>query len=467
MIKRMGVLAFIFSAWISMVIPGILIAQEVPSPPCAGCGGVPTTPKPFMVIPPSPLVSPTIPNALEYDGTNLWLTGKNGTRGSVFSGNAPSEFNNTVTFGSSGILDFNTGSVINFADGSVWKSTGLIFGSGTSVSFPDGSAWDASGLTNAKINTPTISSPTISNATLSNPVLTGTITGPFFQGNNLLAITTTNTLQGVCIGTTTPPSGMSCNYQIPGNVSVLHIRLVGDGAGGGGKNTNSGGGLGGGGSSSGGILWNLPVTSGEFLYVYVGGGGGAGTLGTSPTNGTYSAGTFLGNFAPTLQTSPPNVFISASGNCSSYPSNAWFLASGANGICASSGSTISQFSGVAVGGNAGVTSGSTGIVNAGLSLYSNMTASFSSYYNSPTGSFTVYPNNTPPGNGMAFQGVQGNMSYSGTSLAPNGNGGTNPVGMCVTTGEHGYSDPTPSFSGYGCGGQTSNKGKQGIIMIQY
>ena len=146
MIKRMGVLAFIFSVWISMVIPGILIAQEVPSPPCSGCGGVPAVPKPFMIIPPSPLVSPTVPNALEYDGTNLWLTGKNGTRGSVFSGNAPSEFNNTVTFGSSGILDFNTGSVINFADGSVWKSTGLIFGTGTNLSFPDGSAWDSSGL---------------------------------------------------------------------------------------------------------------------------------------------------------------------------------------------------------------------------------------------------------------------------------------------------------------------------------
>ena len=146
MIKKMGVLAFIFSVWISMVIPGILIAQEVPSPPCAGCGGVPTTPKPFMVIPPSPLVSPTIPNALEYDGTNLWLTGKNGTRGSVFSGNAPANLNNTVTFGSSGVLDFNTGSVINFADGSVWKSTGLVFGSGTALSFPDGSAWGSSGL---------------------------------------------------------------------------------------------------------------------------------------------------------------------------------------------------------------------------------------------------------------------------------------------------------------------------------
>ena len=54
MIKRIGVLAFIFSVWISMVIPGILIAQEVPSPPCSGCGGVPAVPKPFMIIPPSP-----------------------------------------------------------------------------------------------------------------------------------------------------------------------------------------------------------------------------------------------------------------------------------------------------------------------------------------------------------------------------------------------------------------------------
>jgi hypothetical protein len=93
---------------------------------------------------------------MEWDGTNIWLTGSNGTRGSIFSGNAPATFNTTVTFGSSGILNFSSGSVINFADGSVWKSTGLVFGTGTTLSFPDGSAWGSGGLTFGTTGTETL-----------------------------------------------------------------------------------------------------------------------------------------------------------------------------------------------------------------------------------------------------------------------------------------------------------------------
>ena len=280
MIKRMGVLAFIFSVWISMVIPGILIAQEVPSPPCSGCGGVPTTPKPFMVIPPSPLVSPTIPNALEYDGTNLWLTGKNGTRGSVFSGNAPANFNNTVTFGSSGVLDFNTGSVINFADGSVWKSTGLVFGTGTNLSFPDGSAWDSSGLIFGTSGTETLpdGSKWSSGGLTNNTTISGGIISSSPSGNLLL---NNRTLFFTASGTWTVPTG----------VTKILVSGVGGGGGGGSGGFCNGtgyfaGGGGGGGSGQPNLFTPENVTPGDTITITVGqgGGGGAGVT-TSCNNG--------------------------------------------------------------------------------------------------------------------------------------------------------------------------------------
>ena len=308
MIKRMGVLAFIFSVWISMVIPGILIAQEVPSPPCAGCGGVPTTPKPFMVIPPSPLVSPTIPNALEYDGTNLWLTGKNGTRGSVFSGNAPANFNNTVTFGSSGVLDFNTGSVINFADGSVWKSTGLVFGTGTALSFPDGSAWDSSGLIFGTGGTETLpdgskwSSGGLTFGTSGTETLpdgskwssggltftstftnNGTISGGTLSGNTIAGaytfspISVTGPVPGQLVILSTVSSGSSIQLNIPTWANNIDIQLVGGGGGGASSTYNGGGG--------GYVRYIGPIinlkngTSSNVICYLIGSGGAVGTTG--------------------------------------------------------------------------------------------------------------------------------------------------------------------------------------------
>ena len=305
MIKRMGVLAFIFSVWISMVIPGVLIAQEVPSPPCAGCGGVPTTPKPFMVIPPSPLINPVIPNALEYDGTNLWLTDKSGNRGSVFSGNAPSTFNNTVTFGSSGVLDFTTGSVINFADGSVWKATGLIFGSGTSLSFPDGSAWDSSGLIFGTSGTETLpdgsawtssgltfgSGSITKNAQLSSPVLSGTITNNgTITGGTVSGSTLSGTLAFNPASIPNPMPDQKIYYTTPTNTSIqLTVPpwakwITADviaGGGGGNSATYTGGG-------GGYVHAEFPlsqVPSGDVICITVGSGGAAGSPGTT---GSYS-----------------------------------------------------------------------------------------------------------------------------------------------------------------------------------
>ena len=479
MIKRMGVLAFIFSAWISMVIPGILIAQEVPSPPCAGCGGVPTTPKPFMVIPPSPLVSPTIPNALEYDGTNLWLTGKNGTRGSVFSGNAPSEFNNTVTFGSSGILDFNTGSVINFADGSVWKSTGLIFGSGTSLSFPDGSAWDSSGLifgtggtetlpdgskwTSGGLTFGTSGTETLPDGSKwsSGGLTFGNGPIPFFSGNNTLILgNNVNTVEHLCIGTVT---GTTCTHTIPSNISILHIRLIGDGAGGGGNDTASGGSGGGGGASPGGILWNLPVTNGEVIYYSVGGGGPAGTSGTAPTSGGFNCGTFMANFIP-VSTSCQALDMWPTSN-TPPSSSQWYLVSGPAGISyIGSGSTVFSYSGQADGGANGSTSGSTGNALAGCSLASGYSYTISSFYSCYPVSGQTLAGQKAPGNGIFLFGLEGGSS-PGTS---GGVGGINPLGWCNLGLTYiNYNPQPPSLSGYGCGGYQTANGMKGIIIIQY
>ena len=138
---------WVVGAFLLLSCLGEIAWGDSPSPPCAGCNAPPApAPQPFMVIPPRPLLSTPVPNGLEYDGTSLWLTGKNGTRGSVVAGNAPASFDSTITFGSSSVLDIVSGAVLNLPDGSVWKSTGLIFGSGTSISFPDGSAWGSSGL---------------------------------------------------------------------------------------------------------------------------------------------------------------------------------------------------------------------------------------------------------------------------------------------------------------------------------
>ena len=138
---------WVVGAFLLLSCLGEIAWGDSPSPPCAGCNAPPgPAPQPFMVIPPRPLLSIPVPNGLEYDGTSLWLTGKNGTRGSVVAGNAPASFDSTITFGSSSVLDIVSGAVLNLPDGSVWKSTGLIFGSGTAISFPDGSAWTSSGL---------------------------------------------------------------------------------------------------------------------------------------------------------------------------------------------------------------------------------------------------------------------------------------------------------------------------------
>ncbi len=125
---------------------------ETPSPTNPSGGGINPNPQPLFIFTPKALINPPIPNGLEYDGTNLWFTNPSGVRGSLANGAFPSTINTTVTWGSNGILDFSTGSIINFADGSVWKSTGLIFGSGTSVSFPDGSTWTGTGLTFSPTN---------------------------------------------------------------------------------------------------------------------------------------------------------------------------------------------------------------------------------------------------------------------------------------------------------------------------
>ena len=294
-----------------MFIPGILIAQEVPSPPCAGCGGVPTTPKPFMVIPPSPLVSPTIPNALEYDGTNLWLTGKNGTRGSVLSGNAPANFNNTVTFGSSGILDFNTGSVINFADGSVWKSTGLVFGTGTALSFPDGSAWDSSGLIFGTSGTETLpdgSKWTSSGLTIpSGKTITnnGTISGGTLSGNTIAGAYTfspnsvTGPVPGQLIILSTVVSHFT-QLNIPNWANNIDIQLTG-GGGGGASSTYVGGG--GGYVRYIGPIINLKNGTSSNVICYVVGDGGKYTS-SGPINGgasvLYTGSSCTGTFTETL-----------------------------------------------------------------------------------------------------------------------------------------------------------------------
>ena len=467
MIKKMGVLAFIFSVWISMFIPGILIAQEVPSPPCSGCGGVPAVPKPFMIIPPSPLVSPTVPNALEYDGINLWLTGKNGTRGSVLSGNTPANFNNTVTFGSSGVLDFNTGSVINFADGSVWKSTGLIFGSGTSLSFPDGSVWTSSGLTfgsgsitkNAQLSSPVLNGPS-----LSSPVITGTTTAPFFLGTNTLVLTTsnTNTAQILCIGANT---SVTCSTTLPSTVRMLHIRLVGDGGGGGGNNTSSGGGLGAGGASSGGILWNLPVNNGDVFYYWIGVGGSAGGSGTSPSAGLHSCGTYFGNQTPVLDGSQ-----SASLPCTNSiysvaapdSSSAWYLISGGDVTSNTSSGNYTMYAG---GGQAGVTTANSGVTLAGMSAVSNMVVNGSSYYTLTSTVTTIGV--SPPGSGLIFNGYQGSASYAGSSHWPDGAGGKNPIGYCPTPGRWSFTNNTPYDNTFGCGGMNVNNGYPGEIILNW
>ena len=468
MIKRIGVLAFIFSVWISMVIPGILIAQEVPSPPCSGCGGVPAVPKPFMIIPPSPLVSPTIPNALEYDGTNLWLTGKNGTRGSVFSGNAPANFNNTVTFGSSGVLDFNTGSVINFADGSVWKSTGLIFGSGTSLSLPDGSSWTSTGLTfgsgsitkNAQLSSPVLYGGNLNGPSLSSPVITGTTTAPFFLGTNTLVLTTTNTntAQILCIGANT---SVTCSTTLPSTVRMLHIRLVGDGAGGGGNNTSSGGGIGSGGASTGGILWNLPVNNGDVFYYWIGVGGSGGSSGSY---GLHSCGTYFGNQTPVLDGSQSTSNLCTNSIYSvAAPdsSSAWYLISGGS-VFDASGAAYSLYAG---GGNPGVTSGNSGAILAGMSGVSNMPVNGSGYY--ILGSTVTPIGVSPPGNGLIFNGYQGSLANAGSSQWPNGAGGKNPIGYCTTPGRYGFADSSDYNHTFGCGGISINNGYPGEIILNW
>ncbi len=150
------VFSALFALCFSLGTVCVSFGQDVPSPPNP-IVPTPAKPVPWVLLPQGqPLITPPVPSSMEWDGTNIWLTGKDGTRGTIFSGNAPSNFNTTVTFGSSGILDFTSGSVINFADGSVWKSTGLVFGSGTALSFPDGSAWGSGGLTFGTTGTETL-----------------------------------------------------------------------------------------------------------------------------------------------------------------------------------------------------------------------------------------------------------------------------------------------------------------------
>ena len=212
----------LFALCFSLGVACATWGQDVPSPPNPVVP-TPSKPVPWVLLPQGqPLITPPVPSSMEWDGTNIWLTGKDGTRGTIFSGNAPATFNTTVTFGSSGILDFSSGSVINFADGSVWKSTGLVFGTGTTLSFPDGSAWGSGGLSFGTTGTETL--PDGSTWTSSG------LTTPSGKTVNLSA---SNVTLPASIshnpGTTTQVYTSSGSLTLPSNVSVISVTMCGGG----------------------------------------------------------------------------------------------------------------------------------------------------------------------------------------------------------------------------------------------
>lgn len=93
---------------------------SVPSPPCAGCGGKPSVPKPLAILQPSPLLVTPIPNAVEYDGSNFWLTDNARVRRELSiptTGITPAQMSNPWNWGSS--------QVITEPDGSLWSASGL------------------------------------------------------------------------------------------------------------------------------------------------------------------------------------------------------------------------------------------------------------------------------------------------------------------------------------------------------
>ena len=283
----------LFALCFSLGVACATWGQDVPSPPNPVVP-TPSKPVPWVLLPQGqPLITPPVPSSMEWDGTNLWLTGSNGTRGTLFSGNTPSVFNTTVTFGSSGILDFSSGSVINFADGSVWKSTGLVFGTGTALSFPDGSAWGSGGLTFGTTGTETLPDGSTWKSTGLTFGTTGTETLP--DGS---------TWKSTGLAFSTPPTGTTykihsvtfatvgtTQWTVPSDVYSI---LVEGAAGGGGAfgvayNTSTAyiSMPGSNGANTGGYEV-FPVNPGDVLSVTVGGGGAGGSSGGAGANGGAS-----------------------------------------------------------------------------------------------------------------------------------------------------------------------------------
>ena len=91
---------------------GAAFAGGPPSPPCPGCGGVPTTPKPLFILQPNPLITTPVPNGVEWDGNSLWMTNQDGTRQQVtIPSGTPFNFTNGVNF--NGGLTLPSGEIFN------------------------------------------------------------------------------------------------------------------------------------------------------------------------------------------------------------------------------------------------------------------------------------------------------------------------------------------------------------------
>lgn len=119
MMKKMLLsLAMVLGLMVSPVLAG------PPSPPCSGCGGTPSVPKPLYFLQPQALVTPPVKNAMEWDGSSLWLTTLGGVR-------------LQATIPTTGIVG------TQLSNPFTWPNT-------YAITMPDGSTWDSTGLSLSK-----------------------------------------------------------------------------------------------------------------------------------------------------------------------------------------------------------------------------------------------------------------------------------------------------------------------------